>query len=95
MVNIATAKLSHHYVIDMELIPQSTHNSHTFLHDSGSVYVAAPADDYVAGGDPRPPLDLDLLHPYDAARMKMTPANPAVGNWRNNGSEMLEPPMDN
>jgi hypothetical protein len=22
----------------------------------------------------------DLLHPYDAARMKMMPANPAVGN---------------
>jgi putative SOS response-associated peptidase YedK len=41
-------------------------------------------------GDPRPPLD--LLHPYDAARMKMTPANPAVGNWRNNGPEMLDPP---
>jgi putative SOS response-associated peptidase YedK len=45
------------------------------------------------GGDPRPPLD--LLHPYDAARMKMTPAKPAVGNWRNNGPEMLEPPIDN
>jgi hypothetical protein len=30
--------------------------------------------------------------PYDAARMKMTPANPAVGNWRNNGPEMLDPP---
>ena len=28
------------------------------------------------GGDPRPLLE--LLHPYDAARMKMTPANPAV-----------------
>ena len=42
------------------------------------------------GGDPRPPLE--LLHPYDAARMKMTPANPAVGNWRNNGPEMLNPP---
>src|SRR6202045_5307619 len=33
------------------------------------------------GGDPRPPLD--LLHPYDSSKMKMTPANPAVGNWRN------------
>jgi putative SOS response-associated peptidase YedK len=42
------------------------------------------------GDDPRPPLD--LLHPYDAAKMKMTPANPAVGNWRNNGPEMLEGP---
>jgi len=41
-------------------------------------------------GDPRPPLD--LLHPYDASKMKMLPANPAVGNWRNNGPEMLEPP---
>ena len=39
------------------------------------------------GGDPRPPLD--LLHPYDAGMMKMTPANPAVGNWRNNGPDML------
>jgi putative SOS response-associated peptidase YedK len=42
------------------------------------------------GGDPRPPLD--LLHPYDASKMKMTPANPAVGNWRNNGPEMLDGP---
>jgi hypothetical protein len=25
-------------------------------------------------------------------RMKMTPANPAVGNWRNNGQDMLNPP---
>src|SRR5580698_7161451 len=33
------------------------------------------------GGDPRPPLD--LLHPYEADKMTMTPANPAVGNWRN------------
>jgi hypothetical protein len=41
-------------------------------------------------GNPRPPLD--LLHPYDSARMKMTPAKPAVGNWRNNGPEMLNPP---
>jgi len=24
--------------------------------------------------------------------MKMTPANPAVGNWRNKGPEMLDPP---
>jgi putative SOS response-associated peptidase YedK len=39
------------------------------------------------GGDPRPPLD--LLHPMDSKLMKMTPANPAVGNWRNNGPEML------
>jgi putative SOS response-associated peptidase YedK len=34
---------------------------------------------------------MDLLHPYDAARMKMTPANLAVGKWRNNGPEMLDP----
>ena len=42
------------------------------------------------GGDPSPPLD--LLHPYDADKMVMKPANPAVGNWRNNGPEMLHPP---
>jgi putative SOS response-associated peptidase YedK len=41
-------------------------------------------------GDSRPLLDLPAS--YDAARMKMTPANPAVGNWRNNGPEMLKPP---
>lgn len=39
------------------------------------------------GGDPRPPLD--LLHPYDADKMVMKPANPAVGNWRNNGPERV------
>jgi putative SOS response-associated peptidase YedK len=42
------------------------------------------------GGDPRPPFD--LLHPFDADKMKMTPANPAVGNWRNNGPEMFDGP---
>ena len=42
------------------------------------------------GGDPRPPLD--LLHPMDSKLMKMTPANPAVGNWRDNGPEMLDGP---
>ena len=40
------------------------------------------------GGDTRPPLD--LLHPYDADKMVMKPANPAVGNWRNNGPETLD-----
>jgi putative SOS response-associated peptidase YedK len=40
--------------------------------------------------DTRPPLD--LLHPFDADKMTMKPANPAVGNWRNNGPEMLKPP---
>jgi putative SOS response-associated peptidase YedK len=42
------------------------------------------------GGDPRPPLD--LLHPYDADKMVMKPANPAVGNRRNNGPDMLNAP---
>jgi putative SOS response-associated peptidase YedK len=42
------------------------------------------------GGDPRPPLD--LLHPFEADKMKMTPANPSVGNWRNNGPDMLDSP---
>jgi hypothetical protein len=38
-------------------------------------------------GIPRPPFD--LLHPYDASKMVMRPANPAVGNW----PEMLDPPL--
>jgi putative SOS response-associated peptidase YedK len=41
-------------------------------------------------GDPRPPLD--LLHPFDGDKMKMRPANPAVGNVRNNGPNMLDEP---
>jgi hypothetical protein len=42
------------------------------------------------GCDPRPALD--VLHPYDASKMKMTPANPAIWNWRNNGPEILDGP---
>jgi putative SOS response-associated peptidase YedK len=42
----------------------------------------------------RPPLD--LLRPFDAEEMEMKPANPAVGNVRNNGPEMLVcPPATN
>jgi putative SOS response-associated peptidase YedK len=44
------------------------------------------------GGDPRPPFE--LLQPFDGDKMKMTAANPSVGNWRNNGPEMLERPED-
>lgn len=35
----------------------------------------------------QPPVD--LLRPFDAEEMEMRPANPAVGNARNNGPEML------
>jgi putative SOS response-associated peptidase YedK len=42
------------------------------------------------GGDPR--LPVDLLHPFDSGKMKMLPANPAVGNVNNNGPEMLDEP---
>jgi putative SOS response-associated peptidase YedK len=41
-------------------------------------------------GDPR--LPIDLLHPFDSDKMKMLPANPAVGNANNNGPEMLDEP---
>jgi putative SOS response-associated peptidase YedK len=34
-------------------------------------------------------LPLDLLRPYESDGMRMTPANRAVGNVRNNGAEML------
>jgi putative SOS response-associated peptidase YedK len=34
-------------------------------------------------------LPIDLLRPYEAEGMLMTPANRAVGNVRNNGPEML------
>lgn len=39
------------------------------------------------GESERPPVD--LLRPFDAEEMEIKPANPAVGNVRNNGPEML------
>jgi putative SOS response-associated peptidase YedK len=39
----------------------------------------------------RPPID--LLRPYESDGMEMQPCNPAVGNVRNNGPEMLECPV--
>jgi len=41
----------------------------------------------------QPPVD--LLRPYESDAMRATPANPLVGNVRNNGPEMLEPPSTN
>jgi putative SOS response-associated peptidase YedK len=38
----------------------------------------------------QPPID--LLRPFSADEMEMHPANPAVGNVRNNGPEMLTEP---
>lgn len=38
----------------------------------------------------QPPVD--LLRPYDAGEMEMKAANPAVGNVRNGGPEMLVRP---
>ena len=35
----------------------------------------------------QPPID--LLRPCESEDMEMTPANPVVGNVRNNGPEML------
>ena len=35
----------------------------------------------------QPPLD--LMRPFESEDMQMAPANPLVGNVRNNGPEML------
>jgi putative SOS response-associated peptidase YedK len=45
-------------------------------------------DRWLERGIPKQP-PVDLLRPYDAEEMEMTPANPAVGNVRNNGPAML------
>ena len=37
-------------------------------------------------------LPVDLLRPYESDAMEMKPCNPAVGNVKNNGPEMLECP---
>ena len=39
------------------------------------------------------PAPLHLLRPYDSEAMKLEPCNPAVGNVRNNGPEMLVCPI--
>jgi putative SOS response-associated peptidase YedK len=44
---------------------------------------------WLTTSDEDPRLPLDLLHPLASHMIKMLPANPAVGNWRNNGPEML------
>jgi putative SOS response-associated peptidase YedK len=38
----------------------------------------------------QPPID--LLRPYDSDAMRMTACDPAIGNVRNNGPHLLEPP---
>jgi putative SOS response-associated peptidase YedK len=50
------------------------------------------ADWLAGGGDPEP-----LLRPLDAAGLaaiEVRPVGPAVGNVRNNGPELLNPPED-
>jgi putative SOS response-associated peptidase YedK len=38
-------------------------------------------------GHGEPPID--LLRPFDSDKMESSPANPSVGNVRNNGPELL------
>jgi putative SOS response-associated peptidase YedK len=42
--------------------------------------------------DTKRPAPIHLLRPYDSDEMRLEPCNPAVGNVKNNGSEMLECP---
>ena len=39
-------------------------------------------------------LPLDMLKPYESEGMEMYEANPKVGNFRNNGPEMLKKALD-
>ena len=39
------------------------------------------------------PPPVDLLRPYDSDLMRLAPCNPAVGNVRHNGPEMLTCPV--
>ena len=39
--------------------------------------------------DPEAQPPIDLLRPYDSEEMQLEPCNPAVGNVRNNGAEMV------
>jgi putative SOS response-associated peptidase YedK len=42
--------------------------------------------------DAERPAPVHLLRPYDSEEMQLAPCNPAVGNVKNNGPEMLECP---
>jgi putative SOS response-associated peptidase YedK len=48
-------------------------------------------EEWLSRDDSRPP-PVHLLRPYDAEAMYATPCNPAVGNVRNNGPDMLACP---
>jgi hypothetical protein len=62
---------------------------HVHLNEVAKLLAAQPRRLSIhEGGDPR--LPIDLLHPFDSDKMKMLPANPAVGNANNNGPEMLD-----
>ena len=63
------------------------------LHDRMPVILRSRDYDRWLDREPNEQPPLDLLRPFPSDEMEMHPANPAVGNVRNNGPEMLADPQ--
>jgi putative SOS response-associated peptidase YedK len=62
------------------------------IHDRMPVILRPRDYDRWLDREPTEQPPLDLLRPFPSDEMEMHPANPAVGNVRNNGPEMLSAP---
>lgn len=65
------------------------------IHDRMPVILRPRDYDRWLDREPSEQPPLDLLRPFPSDEMEMHPANPAVGNVRNNGPEMLADPQRN
>jgi len=65
------------------------------IHDRMPVILRPRDYDRWLDREPSEQPPLDLLRPLPSDEMEMRPANPAVGNVRNNGPEMLADPQRN
>ncbi len=65
------------------------------IHDRMPVILRPRDYDRWLDREPTEQPPIDLLRPFPADEMEMHPANPAVGNVRNNGPEMLADPQRN
>ena len=65
------------------------------IHDRMPVILRPRDYDRWLDREPSEQPPLDLLRPFPSDEMEMHPANPAVGNVRNNGPEMLADPQTN
>lgn len=78
-----------HWLQSFAIVTTTANEIMASIHDRMPVMLRpTDYDRWLARGIPEHP-PIDLLRPYEAGEMEMHPANPAVGNVRNTGPEML------